>query len=97
MNAQHLAHYIDHTALTAEKTETDILTLCDEAIEYQFFSVSFCIYIYFTQFLEIHISKYLKRNTTLSAFSMYLLTKTIMTPHITKTKWGQAQRVLHSS
>ena len=39
MNAKHLAHYIDHTALTAEKTETDILTLCDEAIEYQFFSV----------------------------------------------------------
>ena len=39
MNAKQIAHYIDHTALTAEKTDADILKLCDEAIEHQFFSV----------------------------------------------------------
>ena len=39
MEAKQIAHYIDHTALTAEKTETDILKLCDEAIAHQFFSV----------------------------------------------------------
>lgn len=39
MDAKQIAHYIDHTALTAEKTEQDILKLCDEAIEHQFFSV----------------------------------------------------------
>lgn len=39
MNAIELAKYIDHTALTAEKTEQDILKLCDEALEYGFYSV----------------------------------------------------------
>ena len=39
MEAKQIAHYIDHTALTAEKTEADILKLCDEAIAHQFFSV----------------------------------------------------------
>ena len=39
MNAKQIAHYIDHTALTAEKTDADIIKLCDEAIEHQFFSV----------------------------------------------------------
>ena len=39
MNTKQIAHYIDHTALTAEKTDADILKLCDEAIEHQFFSV----------------------------------------------------------
>lgn len=39
MNAQKLAQYIDHTALTAEKNEADILKLCEEAMEYGFFSV----------------------------------------------------------
>lgn len=39
MQPSKIAHYIDHTALTAEKTEQDILKLCDEAIEHQFFSV----------------------------------------------------------
>ena len=39
MNAKQIAHYIDHTALTAEKTDADILKLCDEAIEHHFFSV----------------------------------------------------------
>lgn len=39
MNAKDIARYIDHTALTAEKNEQDILLLCDEAIENQFFSV----------------------------------------------------------
>ena len=39
MNAKQIAHYIDHTALTAEKTDADILKLSDEAIEHQFFSV----------------------------------------------------------
>ena len=39
MTAKQIAHYIDHTALTAEKTDADILKLCDEAIEHQFFSV----------------------------------------------------------
>ena len=32
MDSKQLAQYIDHTALTAEKTEQDILKLCDEAI-----------------------------------------------------------------
>ena len=39
MKAKQIAHYIDHTALTAEKSETDILKLCEEAIAHQFFSV----------------------------------------------------------
>ena len=39
MNSKQLAQYIDHTALTAEKTEQDILKLCDEAIQYGFYSV----------------------------------------------------------
>ena len=39
MNAKQIAHYIDHTALTAEKTDADILKLCDEAIEHHFFWV----------------------------------------------------------
>ncbi|MEG9545763.1 deoxyribose-phosphate aldolase [Mannheimia sp. HC-2023] len=34
-----IARFIDHTALTAEKTEQDILKLCDEAVEHNFFSV----------------------------------------------------------
>lgn len=39
MEAKQIAHYIDHTALTAEKSEADILKLCEEAIAHQFFSV----------------------------------------------------------
>lgn len=39
MNAKEIAQFIDHTALTAEKTEQDILKLCDEAIENRFWSV----------------------------------------------------------
>lgn len=39
MDNKTLAKYIDHTALTAEKNEQDILTLCDEAIKYGFYSV----------------------------------------------------------
>lgn len=39
MNATKLAKYIDHTALTAEKSEQDILKLCEEALEYGFYSV----------------------------------------------------------
>ena len=39
MNMKQLAQYIDHTALAAEKAEQDILTLCDEAIRYGFYSV----------------------------------------------------------
>ena len=37
MDSKQLAQYIDHTALTAEKTEQDILKLCDEAIQYGFY------------------------------------------------------------
>ena len=39
MEAKDLAKYIDHTALSAEKTEADILQLCDEALEQGFYSV----------------------------------------------------------
>lgn len=39
MKSTKLAQYIDHTALTAEKNEQDILKLCDEAIQYGFYSV----------------------------------------------------------
>ncbi|WP_443091130.1 deoxyribose-phosphate aldolase [Basfia succiniciproducens] len=39
MHPQELAKFIDHTALTAEKTAQDIIKLCDEAIENQFWSV----------------------------------------------------------
>ncbi|OOF76982.1 deoxyribose-phosphate aldolase [Rodentibacter caecimuris] len=39
MDSKSLAKYIDHTALTAEKNEQDILTLCDEAMKYGFYSV----------------------------------------------------------
>ncbi|MDG6895201.1 deoxyribose-phosphate aldolase [Volucribacter amazonae] len=39
MQAYQLAQYIDHTALSAEKTEQDILTLCQEALHYGFYSV----------------------------------------------------------
>ncbi|WP_044469562.1 deoxyribose-phosphate aldolase [Mannheimia massilioguelmaensis] len=39
MKGNEIAKFIDHTALTAEKTEQDILQLCDEAIENDFWSV----------------------------------------------------------
>lgn len=39
MDSKTLAKYIDHTALTAEKNEQDILMLCDEAKKYGFYSV----------------------------------------------------------
>ncbi|MGC6376951.1 deoxyribose-phosphate aldolase [Bisgaard Taxon 45] len=39
MEAKKIAQFIDHTALTAEKTEQDIIQLCDEAITHQFWSV----------------------------------------------------------
>lgn len=39
MSTYPLAQYIDHTALSPEKTEQDILTLCDEALTYGFYSV----------------------------------------------------------
>ncbi|MDU8924420.1 deoxyribose-phosphate aldolase [Pasteurellaceae bacterium LIM206] len=39
MNTKQIAQYIDHTALTAEKTEQDILKLCDEAVRNHFYSV----------------------------------------------------------
>ncbi|WP_040975539.1 deoxyribose-phosphate aldolase [Necropsobacter massiliensis] len=39
MHAHDIAKYIDHTALTAEKTQQDIIRLCNEAIEHGFFSV----------------------------------------------------------
>ncbi|STO53650.1 deoxyribose-phosphate aldolase [Canicola haemoglobinophilus] len=39
INPNEIAKFIDHTALTAEKTEQDILQLCEEAIEHGFFSV----------------------------------------------------------
>ena len=39
MTPNQLAQYIDHTALTVEKNEQDILTLCHEAIEHEFYSV----------------------------------------------------------
>ena len=39
MNAQQLAQYIDHTALSAEKTEADILALCEEGRQHHFYSV----------------------------------------------------------
>lgn len=39
MQAEILAKFIDHTALTAEKTERDIIQLCHEAIQYGFYSV----------------------------------------------------------
>lgn len=40
MQSYDIAQFIDHTALTAEKTEQDILDLCNEAIEHNFF----CLY-----------------------------------------------------
>lgn len=39
MQPQDIAKFIDHTALTAEKTEKDILQLCDEALQHHFFSI----------------------------------------------------------
>ncbi|PJG85994.1 deoxyribose-phosphate aldolase [Conservatibacter flavescens] len=39
MQVENIAQYIDHTALTAEKNEQDIIKLCDEALEHQFYSV----------------------------------------------------------
>lgn len=39
MDAKQIAQFIDHTALSAEKTEQDIIQLCDEAITHQFWSV----------------------------------------------------------
>ncbi|MFQ1014645.1 deoxyribose-phosphate aldolase [Avibacterium paragallinarum] len=39
MQPKEIAKYIDHTALTAEKTPQDILNLCQEAMAHQFCSV----------------------------------------------------------
>ncbi|MDG6897531.1 2-deoxyribose-5-phosphate aldolase [Actinobacillus delphinicola] len=38
-NPQEIAQFIDHTALTAEKTEQDIIKLCEEAKAHHFWSV----------------------------------------------------------
>lgn len=47
MSQIELAKYIDHTLLKPEATEEEIITLCDEAIEYQFAAV--CINPYFVK------------------------------------------------
>lgn len=39
MQTSDIAKFIDHTALTAEKNEQDIIRLCNEAVEYGFYSV----------------------------------------------------------
>ncbi|NBI12792.1 deoxyribose-phosphate aldolase [[Haemophilus] felis] len=39
MNTKNISQFIDHTALTAEKNEQDILQLCQEAIDNHFLSV----------------------------------------------------------
>lgn len=39
MQSNEIAKFIDHTALSAEKTEQDILQLCEEAVENNFWSV----------------------------------------------------------
>ena len=39
MNKEHTAKMIDHTILTAEATESEIIKLCKEAIHYDFASV----------------------------------------------------------
>ncbi|ABR75361.1 2-deoxyribose-5-phosphate aldolase [Actinobacillus succinogenes] len=39
MQPREIAKFIDHTALTTEKTEQDILKLCDEAVAHHFRSV----------------------------------------------------------
>lgn len=39
MQSNEIAKFIDHTALNAEKTEQDILQLCEEAVENNFWSV----------------------------------------------------------
>ncbi|TDQ57588.1 deoxyribose-phosphate aldolase [Mesocricetibacter intestinalis] len=39
MESKDIAKFIDHTALTAEKTEQDIIQLCEEAKQHHFFSV----------------------------------------------------------
>ena len=39
MNRHQLAQYIDHTALSADKTPADIIQLCNEAKQYGFYSV----------------------------------------------------------
>ncbi|MDY4280309.1 MAG: deoxyribose-phosphate aldolase [[Pasteurella] mairii] len=39
MQVKEITKFIDHTALSAEKNEQDIIKLCDEAIENGFFSV----------------------------------------------------------
>ncbi|WP_373819278.1 deoxyribose-phosphate aldolase [Glaesserella sp.] len=39
MQHTELSRFIDHTALTAEKTEQDIIQLCEEALEHHFYSV----------------------------------------------------------
>ncbi|NBI43372.1 deoxyribose-phosphate aldolase [[Haemophilus] felis] len=39
MNTKNISQFIDHTALTAEKNEQDILQLCQEAIDNHFWSV----------------------------------------------------------
>lgn len=39
MQSNEIAKFIDHTALSTEKTEQDILQLCEEAVENNFWSV----------------------------------------------------------
>ncbi|MCI7352706.1 MAG: deoxyribose-phosphate aldolase [[Actinobacillus] rossii] len=39
MQSNEIAKFIDHTTLSAEKTEQDILQLCEEAVENNFWSV----------------------------------------------------------
>ena len=43
-----LARYIDHTALKANTTEGEIMTLCNEAKEYRFASV--CVNPFWVKF-----------------------------------------------
>ncbi len=49
-----IAQFIDHTALTAEKTEQDIIKLCDEAKAHHFWSV--CINPAFIPLAKQHLA-----------------------------------------
>ncbi len=55
LSASELARYFDHTLLSPTATESQIAKLCEEAIEYNFFSV--CVHPYWLNFCQDLLSK----------------------------------------
>lgn len=67
-NSINFSSYFDHTNLKQDATEKDIATLCQEAIDYNFFSV--CVNPYFVTFAKEFLSKTDIKKATVIGFPL---------------------------